>query len=52
MRNAALDKAGTKIARRKISNLKYTDDITLPAESKEELKNLLMKVKEKSEKLV
>ena len=48
-----LDKAqgGIKIARRNISNLTYTDDNTLMAESKEELKNLLTKVKEKSEKV-
>ena len=43
--------AGIKIARRKINNLKYTDDTTLMAECKEELKSLLMKVKEKSEKV-
>ena len=51
MRNAGLDKgqAGIKIARRNINNLRYADDITLMAESKEELKNLLMKVKEESE---
>ena len=42
--------AGIKIARRKINNLKYTDDTTLMAESEEELKSLLMKVKEESEK--
>ena len=42
--------AGIKIARRNISNLRYTDDTTLMAESKEELKGLLMKVKEESEK--
>ena len=42
--------AGIKIARRNINNLRYTDDITLMAESEEELKNLLMKVKEESEK--
>ena len=53
MQNAGLDEAqaGIKIARRNISNLIYTDDNTLLAESKEELKNLLMKVKEKNEKL-
>ena len=53
MRNAGLDEAqaGIKIARRNINNLRYTDDITLMAESEEELKNLLMKVKEESEKL-
>ena len=52
MRNAGLDEpqAGIKIARRNINNLRYTDDTTLMAESKEELKNLLMKVKEESEK--
>ena len=52
MRNAGLDEAqaGMKIARRNINNLSYADDTTLMAESKEELKNLLMKVKEKSEK--
>ena len=49
--NAELDEAqaGIKIARRNINNLKYTDDTTLMAESEEELKSLLMKVKEKSE---
>ena len=48
MRNAALDEAqaGIKIARRNINNLRYTDDTTLTAESKEELKSLLMKVKQ------
>ena len=52
MQNARLDEAqaGIKIARRSINNLRYTDDITLMAESKEELKNLLMKVKEEREK--
>ena len=47
MQNARLDEAqaGIKIARRNINNLRYTDDITLMAESKEELKSLLMKVK-------
>ena len=52
MRNARLDEAqaGIKIARRKINNLRYTDDTTLMAE-KEELRNLLMKVKEESEKV-
>ena len=52
MRNAGLDEAqaGIKIARRNISNLGYTDDTTLMAESEEELKSLLMKVKEESEK--
>ena len=52
MRNAGLDEtqAGIKIARRNINNLRYTDDTTLMAESEEELKSLLMKVKEESEK--
>ena len=52
MRNAGLDEvqAGIKIAGRNINNLRYADDITLMAESKEELKSLLMKVKE-SEKV-
>ena len=52
MRNAGLDEAqaGIKIARRNINNLSYADDTTLMAESKEELKSLLMKVKEESEK--
>ena len=51
MQNARLDEAqtGIKIARRNINNLRYTDDPTLMAESKEELKSLLMKVKEESE---
>ena len=50
MRNAGLDEAqaGIKIARRNINNLRYADDTTLMAESKEELKSLLMKVKEES----
>ena len=54
MRNAELDEsqAGIKIARRNINYLRYTDDTTLMAESEEELKSLLMKVKEESEKLV
>ena len=54
MKNAGLDEAqaGIKIARRNIGNLTYTDDTTLMAENKEELKNLLMKVKEESEKSV
>ena len=49
MRNTGLDEAqaGIKIARRNINNLKYTDDTTLMAESKEELKNFLMKVRVK-----
>ena len=53
MRNARLDEAqaGIKIARRNISNLRYADDTTLMAESEEELKSLLMKVKEESEKV-
>ena len=53
MRNARLDKAkaGIKIARRNINNLRYADDTTLMAESEEELKSLLMKVKEESEKV-
>ena len=53
MRNAGLDKAKTamKIARRNINNLRYADDTTLMAESKEELKSLWMKVKEESEKV-
>ena len=53
MRNAGLEEAevGIKIARRNISNLKYADDTTLMAESEEELKSLLMKVKEESEKV-
>ena len=51
MRNPGLDEAqtGIKIARRNISNLRYADDTTLMAESEEELKSLLMKVKEESE---
>ena len=53
MRNAGLDEAqaGIKIAGRNINNLRYTDDSTLMAESEEELKSLLMKVKEESEKV-
>ena len=53
MRNAGLDEAQTeiKIARRNINNLRYAEDTTLMAESKEELKSLLMKVKEESEKV-
>ena len=52
MQNARLDKAQTaiRIARRNINYLRYADDTTLTAESKEELKSLLMKVKEESEK--
>ena len=54
MRNAGLEEAqaGIKIARRNINNLRYADDTTLMAESEEELKSLLMKVKERSEKVV
>ena len=53
MRNIRLDEvqAGIKIARRNINNLRYADDTTLMAESKEELKGLLMKVKKESEKV-
>ena len=53
MKNTGLDEAqaGIKIAGRNINNLRYADDITLMADSKEELKSLLMKVKEESEKL-
>ena len=53
MRNAGLDEAeaGIKIARRNINNLRYVDNTTLTAESEEELKSLLMKVKEESEKV-
>ena len=53
MRNAGLEEAqaGIKIARRRINNLRYADDTTLMAESEKELKNLLMKVKEESEKV-
>ena len=52
MRNAGLEEvqSGIKIARRNINNLRYADDTTLMAESEEELKSLLMKVKEESEK--
>ena len=51
MRNAGLDEAqiGIKIARRNVNNLRYADDTTLMAEREEELKNILMKVKEESE---
>ena len=54
MRNAGLEEAqaGIKIAGRNINNLRYSDDTTLMAESEEELKSLLMKVKEESEKVV
>ena len=53
MRNAGLEEpqAGIEIARRNINNLRYTDDTTLMAESEEELKSLLMKVKEESKKV-
>ena len=53
MQNAGLDEAqaGIKIAGRNINNLRYADNTTLMAESKEELKNLLMKVKEENEKV-
>ena len=53
MRNSGLEKAqaGIKIARRNINNLRYADDTTLMAESEEELKSLLMKVKVESEKV-
>ena len=53
MQNAGLDEAqaGIKIARTNINNLRYADDTTLMAESEEELKSLLMKVKEESEKV-
>ena len=53
MKNAGLDEAqaGIKIPRRNINKLRYADDTTLMAESKEELKSLLMKVKEESEKV-
>ena len=53
MRNAGLEEAqaGIKIARRNINNLRYADDTTLMAESEEELKSLLMKMKEESEKV-
>ena len=53
MRNAGLEEAqaGIKIARRNINHLRYADDTTLTAESEEELKSLLMKVKEESEKV-
>ena len=52
MRNAGLDEAqaGIKISRRNINNLRYADDTTLMAETEEELKSLLMRVKEESEK--
>ena len=52
MRNAGLEEAqaGIKVARRNVNNIRYADDTTLMAESEEELKSLLMKVKEESEK--
>ena len=52
MRNSGLDElqAGIKVGRRNINNLRYADDMTLMAESKEELKSLLMRVKEESER--
>ena len=52
MRNAGLDElqAGIKVGRRNINNLRYADDMTLMAESKEELKSLLMRVKKESER--
>ena len=52
MRNAGLDEAqaGIKIARKNINNLRYTDDITLMVEREEELKSLMIRVKEKTEK--
>ena len=54
MRNAGLEEAqaGIKIAGRNINNIRYADDTTLTGENKEELKSLLMKVKEESEKLL
>ena len=54
MRNTGLDEAqtGIKIAKRNVNNLRYADDTTLMAESEEELKSLLMNVKEESKKLV
>ena len=50
MQNARLDEAGIKIARRNINNFRYADDTTLMAESEEELKSFLIRVKEESEK--
>ena len=52
MRNAGLEEtqAGIKIARRNVNNLRYVDDMTLTAETEQELKGILMKVKEESEK--
>ena len=54
MRNAGLEEAqaGIKISRRNINNLRYADDTTIMAESEEELKSILMKVKEESEKVL
>ena len=52
MGNARLDEAQARIARRNINNLRYADDTTLMAENEEELKSLLMKVKEENEKVV
>ena len=51
MRNAGLEEAGIKIAGRNINHLRYADDTTIMAESEEELRSLLMKVKEESENL-
>ena len=51
MRNAGLEEAGIQISGRNINNLRYADDTTLMAESEEELKSLVMKVKEESEKV-
>ena len=51
MQNAGLDEAQAKVARRNIDNLRYADDTTLMAESEEELKSLLMRVKKESEKV-
>ena len=52
MQNARLDETQARIARRNINNLRYANDTTLMAENEEELKSLLMKVKEESEKVV
>ena len=51
MRNTGLEEAGITIARRNLNNLRYADDTSLMAESEEELKSLLIKVKEESEKV-
>ena len=51
MRNTGLEEAGIKVAGRNINNFRYADDTTLMAESEEDLKSLLMKVKEESEKI-